>query len=120
MGFRLRASGLDQCIMGNRPDTSEHPGARLCLALVVAVVHLDAHRHQDSHGRAWVTDSTELPDLDLIWGAAAIGQAINRSPRQVFHLLENGQIPPASKLGGQWVVSRRLLRQIFEPGSKSP
>ena len=65
-------------------------------------------------------ESTELPDMDLIWGAAAIGQAINRSPRQVFHLLENGQIPPASKVGGQWVVSRRLLRQFFYPGSKAP
>lgn len=41
MGFRLRPSGLDQCIMGNRTDTSEHPGAGLYLALVVAGVCLD-------------------------------------------------------------------------------
>lgn len=62
--------------------------------------------------------STKLPDdlkLDLVWGAAAIGQVINRTPKQTFHLLENDQLP-ARKAGGTWVASRRLLREHFEVG----
>lgn len=63
-------------------------------------------------------DSTELPEnqtLDLVWGAAAIGAVINRTPKQTFHLLESKQLP-ARKSGGKWVASRRLLREHFEAG----
>jgi hypothetical protein len=47
-----------------------------------------------------------------VWGAAAIGQVINRPPRPTFHLLEAGQLP-AEKIGGRWVSTpRRLLGRI--------
>jgi hypothetical protein len=48
-------------------------------------------------------------DLDLVWGAEAIGKVIKASPRKTFHLLERGLIP-ATKIGAQWVSSRSGLR----------
>jgi len=60
------------------------------------------------------TTDSEPKAIDLLWGAAAIGKVIGRTPKQVFHLLENGHIPPARKLGGKWVVSERQLRDFFE------
>jgi hypothetical protein len=52
-------------------------------------------------------------DLDLLWGAEAIGAAINKSPRQAFELLTKGLLP-ARKVGKRWVASRRKLRELFE------
>jgi hypothetical protein len=45
---------------------------------------------------------------DLIWGAQAIAEAIGRTERITFHLLEKGEIP-AKKVGGRWVASRTKL-----------
>ena len=49
---------------------------------------------------------------DLIWGADAIGEEIDRSPRQTFHMLMRGELP-AKKVGGRWVASRQKLREFF-------
>jgi hypothetical protein len=50
---------------------------------------------------------------DFLWGAAEIAEAINRTPRQAHHLLNNGQIQCAQKKGGRWVCSRAaLLREL--------
>lgn len=53
-------------------------------------------------------------DLDLVWGAAAIAALIGKTTRATFHMLEAGQIPGAKKIGAQWVISRRVLRDFFE------
>ena len=46
---------------------------------------------------------------DIVWGAAAIGRVINRTPRQTFWLLETGAIP-AKKSNNLWSASpARLL-----------
>ncbi|MFI0847330.1 DNA-binding protein [Mesorhizobium sp. IMUNJ 23232] len=45
---------------------------------------------------------------DLVWGAKAIGVAINRNERQTFHMLEAGRLP-ARKVAGRWVGSRKKL-----------
>lgn len=50
--------------------------------------------------------------LDLVWGAEAIGKVIARSPRQVFAMLETGQLP-AKKVGGRWVADRQKLAAFF-------
>jgi hypothetical protein len=51
---------------------------------------------------------------DLLWGAAAIGEAIGKSTRMAFYLLEHGLIP-GRKVGKQWVASReRLLAALTE------
>lgn len=52
-------------------------------------------------------------DLDLIWGAEAIGKAVGLSERQAKHILSQGEIP-GRKVGGRWVASRRKLREHFE------
>ncbi|WAJ30970.1 DNA-binding protein [Antarcticirhabdus aurantiaca] len=50
--------------------------------------------------------------LDLIWGAAAIGEVIGRTPRVAFHMLENGELP-GRKVGGRWVIERAKLIAVF-------
>ena len=52
--------------------------------------------------------------LDIVWGARAIGKAINRNERVAYGLLESGQIPGARKLGGRWCVTAQKLREFFE------
>ena len=51
-------------------------------------------------------------DLDLLWGAEAIGHALDINARKAFHLLEKKAIP-AKKVGGRWVASRRGLHKFF-------
>jgi hypothetical protein len=45
---------------------------------------------------------------DILWGAAAIGEAIGRNTRVAYHLLERGLIP-GKKIGKVWCASRRKL-----------
>jgi len=50
---------------------------------------------------------------DLLWGTEAIGKAINRNSRQVFHLISTGALKAVQKKGGRWVASRSaLLREL--------
>ncbi|MGO7210254.1 DNA-binding protein [Rhizobium ruizarguesonis] len=51
--------------------------------------------------------------LDLVWGAEAIARIIGKTPRATFHLLENGEITPARKVGNRWVVDRAQLLRFF-------
>ena len=50
----------------------------------------------------------------IIWGAVEIGKAIGKSKRQVFHLLETGQLHGAVKKGGRWAITVRALMANFE------
>jgi hypothetical protein len=50
---------------------------------------------------------------EFLWGAAAIGAAIGRNPRQTHHLLTTGQIKCAKRKGGRWVATRANLRAEF-------
>jgi hypothetical protein len=52
-------------------------------------------------------------DLDApIWGAPAISAEIRKGLQATYHLIKTGSIP-ATKLGGQWVTTRRRLRAAF-------
>ena len=51
-------------------------------------------------------------NLDLIWGAEAIGEYIDANPRRTFYYLQNGLIP-AKKVGELWVASRKSLHRHF-------
>jgi hypothetical protein len=51
--------------------------------------------------------------LGLVWGARNIGKVINRTERQTHHLLENGVIKAARKVGAQWTASEAGLRRQF-------
>ena len=54
---------------------------------------------------------------DILWGCAAIAEAIGQSTRQTFYMLERGMIP-ARKVGKKWVASRQALLQAL--GKPSP
>jgi hypothetical protein len=60
-------------------------------------------------------------ELQMIWGAAAIGAALNLDTRQAFLQLETGRIPGARKFGRKWGVSRVVLRRVLvgEPPLKT-
>ena len=47
-------------------------------------------------------------DLDILWGATAIGEAINANRRKAFYLLEGGFIP-GKRVAGRWVAVRGEL-----------
>jgi hypothetical protein len=51
--------------------------------------------------------------LEIVWGARAIGEAINRSQRQTHYLLEQGLVRSARKVGSTWTATRSGLRQEF-------
>lgn len=56
----------------------------------------------------------DAPDkLDLLWGCRAIAEAIGRTERATYHMLEAGELP-ARQVGQRWVASRRKLLQHFE------
>jgi hypothetical protein len=50
---------------------------------------------------------------EIAWGAKAIGAIINRTERQVNHLLVNGHIKSARKVGGLYVANVDALRREF-------
>ena len=49
----------------------------------------------------------------LVWGAVAIGEIINRNPRQTHHLLTRGHIKSARRIGGRWCASPAALLKEF-------
>jgi hypothetical protein len=51
--------------------------------------------------------------VELAWGARAIGAVINRTERQVSHLLIRGHIKSARKLGGVYVANVGALMREF-------
>lgn len=51
-------------------------------------------------------------DLDLVWGYAGIGAALNLSERQARYLLTRNMLP-AQKIGERWVASKSDLREYF-------
>lgn len=57
--------------------------------------------------------NTETSSIELIWGAAEIAKVIGRSPRSVFYMLDNNELP-ARKVGGRWVAERGKLLAFFQ------
>lgn len=55
---------------------------------------------------------TESEKLDLLWGISAMAKVIGRTDRQVFGMLENGELP-AKKVNGRWVIERSKLIAVF-------
>jgi hypothetical protein len=49
-----------------------------------------------------------------VWGAEGIGEVIDRTPRQVFHLHRSGALKSIRKIGGRLVApsASALLREI--------
>jgi hypothetical protein len=53
---------------------------------------------------------------EKLWGAAEIGAAINRNPKQTYHLLKKGLIRSAMRVGERWVVDKDDLQREFSTG----
>jgi hypothetical protein len=62
------------------------------------------------------TNNNPTEEERPLWGAAAIGQVINRNPRQTHHLLASGCIKSARKVGGRWTAIPAALRAEFGSG----
>jgi hypothetical protein len=54
------------------------------------------------------SEASTDPDA-IVWGAKAIGAVIGRNERQAYHLLENGALKGARKIGGIWTAKRSAL-----------
>jgi hypothetical protein len=65
-----------------------------------------------------MTTEAEM-QTDLVWGASEIGKLIGRSPRKTVYLLETARLP-ASKVGSQWVSSRKVLLEHIMKGITTP
>ena len=59
------------------------------------------------------SDQPEALANDLLWTVEDIAEAIGRSRRQTFHMLQNGRLP-ARKIGAHWCASRAGLRRHFD------
>jgi hypothetical protein len=55
----------------------------------------------------------EHDDPEIVWGAAAIGRVINRTPRQVHHMLKSGHIQAARRCGSRYFADKAGLRAQF-------
>jgi len=49
----------------------------------------------------------------IVWGAAAIAREIDRTPRQVRHMLRCGTIESAKRKGGRWCAPIGALKREF-------
>jgi hypothetical protein len=63
--------------------------------------------------------STENDDT-LVWGAKAIGAALNLADQKTFYQLERGRIEGAFKMGARWAAPRRILRRIATGEGQAP
>jgi hypothetical protein len=54
----------------------------------------------------------------LLWGAGAIGRAIQRSEASTSRLLRLGHLP-ANRVGDRWVASEARLRHFVVGGRRS-
>ena len=57
---------------------------------------------------------------EKLWGAEAIGAAINRKPKQTYYLLRKGLIRSARRVGEQWVVDKDDLQREFSAAGVPP
>jgi hypothetical protein len=56
-------------------------------------------------------DADTESDDQLVWGAEEIGEIINRTRRQVFHLAATGALP-VRRVGGRLVALKSKLMAI--------
>ncbi len=48
---------------------------------------------------------------DLIFGATNIAKEMGLNPRQTYHMLYNGLLPPAFRIGRRWYARKSTLKQ---------
>jgi len=62
-----------------------------------------------------MSNETKKKNSGACWGAKAIGEALGKSPRATYHMLENGLLNDVcQKIGNQWVGDwKRIRRLVF-------
>lgn len=60
-----------------------------------------------------MSDYESREHLEVIWGVPAIAKAIGRTDRATYHLLDQGALAGARKVGGRWCITRQALHDIF-------
>ena len=58
--------------------------------------------------------------MSILWGAAAIGSAINRTEKQTFYLLSRGLIRSAKRVGKTWCADADELQRELRTGDGRP
>lgn len=53
-------------------------------------------------------------ETKIIWGARAISEAIGRSQKATFAMLEQGKIPGARKIAGRWAFNPAIFFATFD------
>jgi hypothetical protein len=51
---------------------------------------------------------------ELVWGIREIAARINRDERAAAHLLRNGELPGAKRIGGRWAFRPAVFKNHFE------
>jgi hypothetical protein len=54
---------------------------------------------------------------ELVWGIREIAARINRDERAAAHLLRNGELPGAKRIGGKWAFRPAIFFSNFERAS---
>lgn len=49
----------------------------------------------------------------VVWGGRKIAEAIERTPKQAFNLMEAGKLPGAKKVGGRWCLNLAVFHASF-------
>jgi hypothetical protein len=68
---------------------------------------------ESSPNKGASTSGLDNSSCEFVWGAEEIGAILGRTARQIHHLLTQGAIKSAKKVGGRWVVSRSALLREF-------
>jgi hypothetical protein len=57
----------------------------------------------------------------ILWGAHTIGRAINRKPRQVYHIADRGHVKSIRRVGNLLCADEdALLAELGSGGSQPP
>lgn len=56
---------------------------------------------------------SDFASFGIIWGADNIAKRISRTKQQTYYLLASGKLP-ARKIGDQWAISEKRLREFFD------
>jgi hypothetical protein len=78
--------------------------------------HLPQCSFTEQHEEAAMTEGKINSDIDIAWGAEAIGAVLGANKRRAHYLLTTGALRPAGakQVGGRWVASKSRLKAFIE------
>jgi hypothetical protein len=58
--------------------------------------------------------TADAGSAEIVWGARSIAQAIGRTEKATFAMLEQGKVAGAKKVAGRWAFSPKVFFKSFE------